>query len=309
MTDKFSLKSTYGIGVDIGGTKILVLIADDSGNVVLREKTKTSRDIDEIIDTVCSYIKKTGIPFQQIAGIGLGVPGRVNSRKGLALDSPALQWVNLELKVLFGKKLGLPIFVHNDVSLAVMGERWLGNGKNSDNIFYLAVGTGVGSAIITNGEIIEGFNFSAGEIGYFIDKNDIQEGRKNSFLDFGTFERKTSGTTLDEKGLEYGYSPPKLFEQYRSNNLKVIPIIKDFVLDISIAIANVISLINPEIVIIGGGVSESMGCVIEEIKSCVKNLNPIPTKIELSKLGGEAGAFGGIACVFEEVKKLKKSGG
>ena len=193
-----------------------------------------------------------------------------------------------------------PIYVKNDVNFSVIGERWLGNGKFNGNIFYVAFGTGVGSAIIANGQVIEGANFSAGEIAYFIDKEDVRYGRKNLVQNFGTFEKKTSGTFLKQKGLRYGYSPQELFVQYQKNNPIVRPIIEEFVLETSIAIANTVSLLNPEIVIIGGGVSESMGCVLDQIKRYVADFTPIPTKIELSKLGGEAGALGGVAYVFQE---------
>lgn len=306
MVNKEGGDSSYGIGVDIGGTKTLIIGANGKGHTIFKEKIKSSQDVETIIAAVDRCIRATGISRSKIVGIGVGVPGRVNSAKGIVLDTPALKWKNLRLKQQFQTKFSLPVFVNNDVNLAAIGEKWLGNAKNCRDIFYIAFGTGVGSAVIANGQIIEGVTFSAGEIGYFIDKDDIREGRTNSILNFGTFERKTSGTALAEKGVEYGYSPRELFVEFQKGNPKVTPIIEDFVSEITIAIANVVSLINPEIVIIGGGVSESMGCVINAIRDRVAKITPISTKIELSKLGGEAGAFGGIAYVWEKAKKNKK---
>jgi glucokinase len=299
--------STFGIGVDIGGTKVLIVIADDDGNIILKEKIKTSPNVTEIITAIDGCIRTADISSEKVIGMGVGVPGMVNSRDGIVIDSPSLKWGNLKLKELFTEHYRFPVVIKNDVNFAVIGERWFG-GNNSDNIFYIAIGTGVGSAIIANGEILEGTNYSAGEIGYFINKEDVRQGRENNSLEFGTFERKTSGTALALKGVELDYSPQELFLQYKIKNPKVIPVIQEFVLELSLAIANVVSLLNPEIVVIGGGVAESMDCIIDEIRYHTANLTPISTRIELSKLGGEAGALGGIACFYEKSKILKVEG-
>jgi glucokinase len=294
---------SFGIGVDIGGTKVLVVIGDCSGRIIFKEKFTTPGDIEAIVSLIKNCIMKANLSSSNIAGMGVGVPGRVNSKDGIVIDAPSIKWQDLELKRILQEFFNFPIFVKNDVNFSVIGEQWRGNGNNNGNIFYIAVGTGVGGAIIANGHVVEGANFSAGEVAYFIDKEDVREGRKNLVQDFGTFEKKTSGTALTEKGLPYGYSSKELFVQYRQNNPIVKPIIDEFVLETSIAIANAVSLLNPGIVIIGGGVSESMDCVLDKIKDNVADLTPIPTKIELSKLGGEAGALGGVAFVFQEIGK------
>ncbi len=293
----------YEVGVDIGGTKVFVVIADDDGNIVFKEKIKTSPDVQTIIASIDGFLQDMKIPPQKLRGIGIGVPGVVNSESGIVMDSPSLKWRDLNLKEIFSKHYRVPVMVKNDVNLAVLGERYFG-GNESDNIFYVAIGTGVGSAIISNGQIIEGARFSAGEIGYFVDRNDVRPGRINSVLEFGTFEHKTSGSALTERGLKFGYSPQELFIQYRNHNSQVETIIDEFALELSIMIANVVSLLNPELVIIGGGVAESMDCIIDKIREHVSNFTPIHTKIELSKLGGEAQGLGGIAC-FLPHKNLK----
>jgi glucokinase len=290
---------SYAIGVDIGGTKVFIAIADDDGKVIFREKVKTSPDVQEIINALDGFLQKMNIPRRKIRGIGVGVPGVVNSEEGIVMDSPSLQWFHLNLKDIFYQHFGVPVVIQNDVNQALLGERYFG-GNNSDNIFYVAIGTGVGSAIVANGRIIEGTHYSAGEVGYFIDRNDVTPGKVNNRLEFGTFERKTSGTALTQKGLEFGYSPQELFDQFRNNNSQVRPLIEDFTIELSIMIANVVSLLNPELVLIGGGVALSLDCIIDKIREHVANFTPIATQIELSKLGGEAGALGGIACFCKQ---------
>ncbi|HBE80395.1 MAG TPA: ROK family transcriptional regulator [Firmicutes bacterium] len=294
---------TYEIGVDIGGTKVLIAIADDDGNIVFKEKVKTSPDVRKIIQVIDDCIQRMNIQPHTINGIGIGVPGMVNSKDGIVIDAPSLKWGNLKLKEIFSEHYRVPIAIKNDVNLAILGERYFG-GNKSNNIFYIAIGTGVGSAIIANGQIIEGTNYLAGEIGYFLGKEDVVPGRINHSLEFGTFERKTSGTALTLKGKRLGYSSPELFLQYRNNNPEVGPLIYEFTLQLSIAIANVVSLLNPELVVIGGGVAESLDCIIDQIRAYVAKFTPVTTRIELSKLGGEAGALGGIAC-FLDYQNLK----
>lgn len=301
MRGRFDNDSAYRIGVDIGGTKVLIVIAEDEGDIIIKEKIRTSPDINEIIKAINTCIKNSNIPNQRIDSMGVGVPGMVDSKEGIVIDSPSLKWRELKLRQILEQCYQFPIVVKNDVNLAVIGERWFG-GNHNDNIFYIAVGTGVGSAIIANGQIVEGSCYSAGEIGYVIGKEDIQLGRTNNSLEFGTFEQKVSGTALALKGAELGYTPPELFLQYQDKNPKVIPIIKDFTLELSLAIANVVSLLNPEIIIIGGGVAQSLDCIIDEIRYHTAKLTPIAVRIELSKLGGEAGALGGIAYFLEQSK-------
>jgi Transcriptional regulator/sugar kinase len=298
MSKKIESTDYYGMGVDIGGTKILIAIANDSGKVVFKDKVKTVSDIDEIIKLIKDCLQRAEIDHKNLMGIGIGIPGRVNSRESIVIDAPALKWRNVNLKQVFSANFNFPVYINNDVNLSLVGEKWLGNGRGHDNLFYLAIGTGVGSAILANGNIIEGSTFSAGEIGYLIDKNDVAGGLRNTNQEFGTFEKKTSGLALSSAASAYGLSAPELFQEYlKGTNIHII---EDFITDISIAIANVVSLINPEIVIIGGGVSGSMPAVISKIRAKVAGFTPIQTDIVLSKLGGEAGALGGVAYVFKK---------
>lgn len=303
MIDKQHNQLSFGIGVDIGGTKILIMIMDNQGNIIFREKVKTSNNIKEIIEIIKTCISKVNIDLKNIVGMGIGIPGRVDSQRGFVIEVPSLGWENMKFKSMFEEHFNFPIYIKNDVNYSVIGERWLGNGKNKDDIFYISIGTGVGSAIIANGKIIEGYHFSAGEIAYLLEKEDVKSGRQNTFNDFGVFEKKTSGTALTEQGKKLNLTAKELFIEYKKNNPVVVPIIEEFILEISIVIANVVSLLNPESVIIGGGVSESMKCLIDKIIDTVSKLTPMNTNIELSKLGGDAGAIGASSVTFQNFRK------
>lgn len=294
-------RPSYAMGVDIGGTKILIIIKDTKGQIVFREKFDTSRDVLKIVEMIKRSLNEAGASNYEILGMGVGVPGCVDTKNGVVMELPSLKWKNLELKKLLEPHFNFPIYIKNDVNYSAIGERYLGNGQKYENMVYISIGTGVGGALILNGSLVEGHNYSAGELGYFIDREDIRQGRKNVPQDFGVFEKKTSGKGLSEKAAEYGITSRQLFEEYAKGNEIVYPIIEDFVLNMSVAISNIVSLINPEIVIIGGGVSESMGCVIDKIRENVSSFTLIPVKIELSKIGGDAGALGAVQYVFNNV--------
>jgi glucokinase len=294
----FNPDSAYGIGVDIGGTKVLVVITNLDGKIIYEEKLKTPKDLSEIIQLVKNSIEKSPIFESDIISMGVGLPATMDVEKGFLIDAPALGFRNIHVKELFEQSFPFPVFINNDVNCAALGERWLGSGGNSDNVVFIAFGTGVGSAIIANGHLIQGHKYSAGEIGYFISHQDVINGKRNVAGEFGTFENKTSGTALANKG----FPPEELFKEYALGNEAAISIVEEFVMETSIAIANIVSLLNPEKVIIGGGVSESLHIVLEEIKKRVDQFTPLKTEVELAKLGGYAGSLGAIAYAFERTR-------
>ncbi|PLR75925.1 ROK family transcriptional regulator [Bacillus sp. V3-13] len=299
----FNPKSAFGIGLDIGGTKILVVITDLDGSIEFREKFPTTSNTDKIIEIIKQSIHKAGLSESDVIAMGVGVPG-ITTKDGIVVDAPALKWTNLELKSEMQANFDFPVFINNDVNCAALGERWLGSGENSDDIFFIAIGTGVGSAIVANGELIQGFDSRAGEIAYNISETDIKEGQENKLGEFGVFEKKISGSALQK----HCNPPERLFTEYAKGSKAETEIIENFILQLSINIANVVNLLNPEFVIIGGGVSESMGVVIEKIQESVERLTPIKTKIGLATLGGDAGGLGAIAYAFKEIEGFNMLG-
>lgn len=295
----FNPKSAYGIGVDIGGTKILIIITDLDGNMVYREKRKTTNDIDEVVQFIRECLQKADISEADVFGMGIGVPGTTNNEEGIVKGSVQLDWVNFPFKKLIEPYFPFPVFINNDVNCSALGERWLGAGGNSDHIYFISIGTAVGSAIIANGNLVYGHNYTAGEVCFQISIDDIQNNRFNLPNDYGVFEKKISGTALSQ----HGYTTEEIFSEYAKGNERVIPVIKDFILHLSIVLANVVSLLNPEKVVIGGGVSESMGIILNDIQDKVACLTPIQTKIELASLGGDAGALGAIAYAFNQLEE------
>jgi glucokinase len=293
----FNPKSGFGIGVDIGRTKMVVVITDLDGEVVFKDRYKTTNSIDEIIQTIKGSIKQSKIDMSLILGIGFGLPGIVNSATGEIIEVPLLDWGQFNFIEKISPFFPFPVFINNDVNCAALGERWLGGKEKIDDLFFIAIGSGVGSAIISRGELIEGHQYSAGEINHYVDREDVKRGLSPK-QGVGIFEQQISGPGLSK----FGYLPSELFSEYKRGNKEVENIVEDFVLHLSTAIANVVSLLNPEKVVIGGGVSGSLDIVLEQIRGWVVKLTPIPTEVELACLGSDAGALGSVAYVFKKLQ-------
>ncbi|MFB5676184.1 ROK family protein [Paenibacillus terreus] len=304
VTQPSQAEQLYSVGVDIGGTKIMILIANQAGDILYRKKVNTSGEFDVISGHITECLRAAAIPLDQVAAMGFGVPGIANSEEGTVIEAPALQWNHVPFRERMQRYFDKPIFVDNDVNCAALGERWLGSAQNLNDFVVVAIGTGVGSAIISNGSLVKGSNHMAGEVAYLVLEQDVLGNGANAFGDFGQFEKKISGVALSQ----YGTLPHELFEQYARGDEKAISIIQQFVSDLSIGIANMVSLLNPQKVILCGGVSQSLSSVLELIRETVSNLTPIPTTIELTSIGEEAGAIGAVALAFEKAGVIKRRG-
>lgn len=294
----FNPKSAYCIGVDIGGTKLLLIITDLVGDILYEKKVPTSSRIEDLVDTVRQAMAACSLEEKDIFGMGIGVPGTVLG-DGMVVRAKALQWKNVPLQQMMNEEFSFPVFVGNDVNLAALGERWLGSGEQVDDMLFLSLGTGIGSALVCNGRLVLGVQGRSGEIGYFLESRDVEQGNVNHLGVQGILEQKCSGTALDG----HGCSAEELFRAYRQGDSRSKEIIDRFVLDISVSIANCISLLNPSKIVIGGGVSDSIGEVIHRIQSEVARMTPIQADVCLASLGIRAGALGAInyaSCLIEQ---------
>ncbi|WP_053367726.1 ROK family protein [Bacillus sp. FJAT-27245] len=285
------LTKKYGIGVDIGGTKIIICIADLQGNIVYKHKVPSTSSYTDIHQHVKDALRAMDIYPEEVAAVGFGVPGITDSYRGTIIDAPAFKWKNEPFLERMQQYFNCPIFVDNDVNCAAQGEHWLGSTRNIENFVLITIGTGVGSAIFSNGSIVQGEQFMAGEIGYFLSDRDIEKAHTNLLGEFGIFEKKTSGTALSR----HGYEPRVLFQNYKQGDRVALEVINQFVTNLALAIANITSLLNPNKVVIGGGVSSSMGIILDKLRLKVSQFTPIPVTIELSALGEESGAVGALA--------------
>ncbi|MDR1468232.1 MAG: ROK family protein [Spirochaetaceae bacterium] len=294
----FNDESAYCVGIDIGGTKLLLLITDLAGNIVYEIKTPTTNKASEIAALVVKSIEEAKCSRDMIIGLGIGVPGIVRPN-GVVIQASSLNWYNFDLKGSLQDALGFPVSLGNDVNLAAIGERWKGAGEKSSDIFFITIGTGVGSAIIADGRIVNGAGNRSGEVGHFIEKADFLTGNVYRFGEQGVLERKISGTALGK----HGCNSEELFKRYSQGDESVQKVINEFILDLAVMIANSVTLLNPQKVIIGGGVSDALHPILPKLCEIVDALSPTKTEIKIATLGAKAGAFGAIAFLIDQVEQ------
>lgn len=288
----FLKHGNFFIGIDIGGTKTYLILERDDKSVVLTKYFTSDNDISKLIAIVKDCLIEAEIEEGDILAMGIGIPGRVDAINGIVIDAPGLKWQNYNIVKAFKEEFSFPIYIDNDVRMALLGEKIRGEHNNVRDMVFICIGTGLGCAILINDIIVSGKDNSAGEIGYFICEKDTEKGKKNQHGNFGTMEAYVSGSALNKKAQRINLSSEELFLQYSDGDERVKEIIDGFLLDLSYLISNIVSLLDPELVVIGGGVSDSMNEFTDIINKTVQGLTPLRTKIIISKLGNSAGMLG-----------------
>ena len=290
----------YAIGIDLGATFVKIGLVDNKGKVYFRRKIKTPLNsgktllIDSIVNNVKDIIKESG---KAVSGIGIGVPGPVDSKKGIVHYFPNIKgWKEVPLKAMLEKKLGLAVMLDNDVNAMSLGEFVFGAGKGSRNIVCLTLGTGVGGGIIIDSKLYRGGSMTAGEIGHmpinetgpicncggiaclerYIGNRYILERAEKIFGNSVTLERVSELAGLGDK--------------------KALAIWTDVAEKLSVALSQVVNLLNPDKIVIGGGVSKAgpfiLGPLKKEIRKRAMKDQAAHVKIVPAKLGADAGIIG-----------------
>lgn len=307
----------YSIGIDLGGTKILIALVDrNTGEVLEHVKKKTKKDkgpkniIRKMLEGIEELIEISGKTFDEISSIGVGAAGQIDRKNGVIIAAANLDCYDLNLKKILTEKFDIPVYVGNDVEIATIGEQKFGAGKDCNDFVCVFVGTGVGSAIVKDGKIIIGATGTAGEIGHIIvDLNGRQcscgaHGCLEAYASRSAIERRIEGAL--KKGrkscildyLETGKSITSSMIQKsieREDEL-VQQCVTEASEYLSGGIASIINFINPELIILGGGLIEAVDYFYQKtIKKAKAKSLPVPAeKIQFKKamLGDYSGVIG-----------------
>lgn len=290
------------IGIDIGGTTIKADLYDDLGTSLNQFKEiETIIDYDlgtnQILNQVCDLIGEYILNYS-IDGVGISTAGVVNANTGEIIYAgytiPGYIGVNFTSEI--EKRFGLSTFVENDVNCAALGELWKGQAKDKKNVVMVTIGTGIGGSIIVNGQIVNGFNYTAGEVGYIpIGNSDWQS--------------KASTTALihlyQKKSLKTNQTGRTFFTDLSSGDKVAKETFEIFVENLTKGLLTISYLLNPEILILGGGILAKKDILLPEIQSSLaKNVMDnrfLPKNVVAATLGNEAGRIGAVKNFLDRI--------
>lgn len=302
----------YGFGVDVGGTTVKIGFFETDGKLIDKWEIKTNTNdngseiLPDIAKAIDNKLAQEGISKNDIEGVGIGVPGPVRS-DGVVNICVNLGWGVLNVAEELGSLTGLRVKVGNDANVAALGEMWQGGAKGSKDVIMVTLGTGVGGGIIVDGQVVAGFNGAGGEIGHITVNN--EEIEPCNCGQYGCLEQYASATgivrmakrklakTSDATRLrDYPELTAKdIFDEAKAGDEVAIRLVDELGNILGSALSNMACVVNPEIIVIGGGVSKAGQILIDTIQKhyvetsfhACRN-----TRFELASLGNDAGMYG-----------------
>ena len=313
----------YGFGVDLGGTTVKIAYFNEEGQMLCKWEIPTNTAesgkyiLPDIAAAVLGYLKENNIPREDIIGIGMGVPGPV-SRKGVVNRCINLGWGVFNVHETLGELTGFPVKAGNDANVAALGECWKGGGKGYESIVLATLGTGVGGGIVIDGKVVYGAHGSAGEIGHItLNKEEsIPCGCGN----YGCVEQYCSATGIvrtARRHLNRSVNPSCLrelkeltckdiFDAGAAGDAVAGEILETVYAQLAEFLADVCNVVDPELVVIGGGVSKAGEVLLSGVRRHIhKYLFHAIRELEfsLATLGNDAGAYGAFKLILDEYKK------
>ncbi|MDP4087690.1 MAG: ROK family protein [Bacillota bacterium] len=311
----------YVVGVDLGGTKISCALSDMEGDLISKITIPTNAHEGEeavlgrIIYSIEETVKEAGKSYDEIKAIGIGSPGPLDSKTGVILNTPNLPFKNFKLVEALVNRFQIPTYLENDANAAAIGEYLFGAAKGTQNMVYVTVSTGIGGGAVLNGRLYKGATSNALEIGHIT----VQpEGPRCNCGNYGCAEALASGTAIGrqareavERGLDTTLSEYEkvtsyeVFVEAEKGDKVASYILNRSLTYLGICVANVICCFDPEVVVIGGGVSKGGEIVFERVREVVKNraLRPMNNcSIVPAGLGTDAGVVGAVAVAMTESK-------
>lgn len=312
----------YVVGIDLGGTKVSGALADMEGNVISKYTLSTNAFegdnavLERIINVISKVVEDAGKVKEDIKTIGIGSPGPLDAQKGIIITTPNLPFRNFNLIEPIKNKFGVPTFLDNDGNVAAIGEYMFGAGKGSSNMLYVTVSTGIGGGAVLNGKIYRGNTYNALEIGHM---TLLENGPKCNCGNYGCAEVLASGTAIARQAreaIEGGESTSlkqyevvtsyEVFKEAEKGDSLSKEILSKSLNYLGICIANLITTFDPEMVIIGGGVSKAGEIVFDTVKEvvnerCFKTMAN-NCKIVPAAFGTNAGVIGAVTLALIENK-------
>ena len=310
--------ASYVFGVDIGGTSVKIGLFSAEGELLDKWEITTRTDdggayiLGDIAESVKTKMGERGIAEGDVLGVGMGVPGPVRE-DGTVIKCVNLGWGIFNAAEELGKLLNMKVKVGNDANMAALGEMWQGGGKGHENIVMVTLGTGVGGGIILNGKMLAGVNGAGGEIGHMtmdLTETDVCNCGKRGCLE--QYASATGIVRMANKALNDSDRPSKLrevqyisakeiFDAAKTGDDLAMELVDELGKKLGLASAQIAAVVDPEVFVIGGGVSKAGQIILDATEKYFKQYafhacrNTI---FELAVLGNDAGMYGGARAVL-----------
>ena len=294
-------------GIDIGGTAVKLGIVDETGRVLLKGEESVSFDgyqtpvLTTVRRAAKEFLTTNAIPVESLAGIGVSATGQIDSRKGIVAGTCGNfpNYIGSPIKSALEEDFGLPVTVANDANCMTLGEVWVGGAKGYTDVIGVTLGTGVGGGILTGGRLLEGARGLGGELGHF--RTHALDGVLCTCGASGCWERYAATTALVR-----GAQPrnPKwkdgraIFESAHAGDPTILALLDDWTDEIAQGLAGMVHIFNPQLILIGGGVSAQQELLIDPLAKKVR-ASVMPAfaeglEIRAAQLHNDAGMVGAV---------------
>jgi glucokinase len=300
----------YVVAVDMGATNVRYVVANLNGRILNTAKEKLTNTtgpggaIEQIRKKVRELVESTGVP-SQLRAIAIGVPSAVHPHTGLLVSPNNLPgWSTVDMSSVLKGEFNAPLLLDNDCNLAAVGEHWRGSAIHARNFVFLAIGTGIGSGVFIDGKLYQGRTGSAGEV-YLM--NVDWRLWSETFPDTGHVESYVSGVGIAEQGRKAGLLPPlngpvvhnddrdsrRVFAAMLRGDPRARTVIQDIFTVLGVTIANIISVLDPELIVLNGGLTKGdPNFLLETVNRVVRRIHADPPVVRFSALADKAQIYG-----------------
>ncbi len=287
--------ASYVVGVDLGGTKIAVAVLDSHGNISNKlkfpaEKENPQKSISQICEAVNQAVAGTSTGWGQIGAIGVAVPGIYFAQTGNAWAPNLWGRDQIPLRDELASRFPVPVVIDSDRAAYVLGEQWLGAARGLTEVVFLAVGTGIGAGIITNGRLCGGAGDIAGAVGWFA----LDPRKREIYKQVGCFEAEAAGPAVARRAA--ALTAEMVVEAARQGDQRALEVLNQTAAYLAMGIANIVSMLNPQMIVLGGGLMQAGDLLLEPIRremlEWAQPLAARQVRLELTQLGEDAGVLG-----------------
>jgi glucokinase len=327
-------KQRFIVGVDLGGTNIVVGAMPDDGSeryALRSQPTHAELGADAVVDRIVQMVQdvieitmvETGAKRDQFAGIGIGAPGPLDRANGIVVVAPNLGWRDFPLRGRISDGTGMPATLDNDANCATYGEWWIGAARGARAVVGMTIGTGIGGGLVLDGRLYHGVSDVAGEIGHTtIDLH----GRRCKCGNYGCLEAYASGTNIAERARERISNEPEsmliklaggrieritaatVYEAANAGDDAALDVVKETAAFLGAGVANLLNVYNPDVVVIAGGVTQAGDALFEPLRAEARRRAFKPAydacRIVPGELDGAAGVVGAVATFRADYLKI-----